>query len=166
MEICCRCWLIDWLSPPSEKLPHKDDFRVGPKSDRTPRDNAVLCCGTALRRTGYSRTMKEKKSKRKEENITPKSIPALERGHYYAFAKTIDQKSIRSEIPCAKVTKKICSRINLKLHTEWNITTGSWIGFTFRLKFWSWLLSDAVFWCGCVFVKPVNSKNLLRLIIG
>ena len=25
--------LIDWFSPPSEKLPHGDDFRVGPKSD-------------------------------------------------------------------------------------------------------------------------------------
>ena len=34
--------LIDWFNPPSEKLPHGDDFRVGPKSDRTPRDNAVL----------------------------------------------------------------------------------------------------------------------------
>ena len=28
--------------PPSEKLPHGDDFRVGPKSDRTPRDNTVF----------------------------------------------------------------------------------------------------------------------------
>ena len=35
-------WLIDWLNPPSEKLPHGDDFRVGPKSERTPRDNTVL----------------------------------------------------------------------------------------------------------------------------
>ena len=25
--------LIDWFNPPSEKLPHGDDFRVGPKSD-------------------------------------------------------------------------------------------------------------------------------------
>ena len=24
-------WLIDWFNPPSEKLPHGDDFRVGPK---------------------------------------------------------------------------------------------------------------------------------------
>ena len=35
-------WLIDWFNPPSKKLPHGDDFRVGPKSDRTPRDNTVL----------------------------------------------------------------------------------------------------------------------------
>ena len=35
-------WLIDWFNPPSEKLPHGDDFRVGPKSDRTPRDKTVL----------------------------------------------------------------------------------------------------------------------------
>ena len=28
--------------PQLEKLPHGDDFRVGPKSDRTPRDNTVL----------------------------------------------------------------------------------------------------------------------------
>ena len=35
--------LIDWFNPPSEKLPHGDDFRVGPKSDRTPRDNTVIC---------------------------------------------------------------------------------------------------------------------------
>ena len=28
--------------PPLEKLPHGDDFRVGPKSDRTPRDNTVI----------------------------------------------------------------------------------------------------------------------------
>ena len=34
--------LIDWFNPPSEKLPHGDDFRVGPKSDRTLRDNAVF----------------------------------------------------------------------------------------------------------------------------
>ena len=27
--------LIDWFNPPSEKLPHGDDFRVGPKSDST-----------------------------------------------------------------------------------------------------------------------------------
>ena len=31
--------LIDWFSPPSEKLPHGGDFRVGPKSDRSPRTN-------------------------------------------------------------------------------------------------------------------------------
>ena len=35
--------LIDWFNPPSEKLPHGDDFRVGPESDRTPRDNTVVC---------------------------------------------------------------------------------------------------------------------------
>ena len=34
--------LIDWFSPSSEKLPHGDDFRVGPKSDRKPRDNIVF----------------------------------------------------------------------------------------------------------------------------
>ena len=34
--------LIDWFNPWSEKLPHGDDFRVGPKSDRTPRDNTLL----------------------------------------------------------------------------------------------------------------------------
>ena len=33
--------LIDWFNPPSEILPHGDDFRMGPKSDRTPRDNTV-----------------------------------------------------------------------------------------------------------------------------
>ena len=33
--------LIDWFNPLSEKLPHGDDFRVGPKSDRAPRDNTV-----------------------------------------------------------------------------------------------------------------------------
>ena len=33
--------LIDWFNPPSEKLPHGDDFRLGPKSDRTLRDNTV-----------------------------------------------------------------------------------------------------------------------------
>ena len=33
--------LIDWFNPPSEKLPHGDDLRVGPKSDRTPRDNTA-----------------------------------------------------------------------------------------------------------------------------
>ena len=33
--------LIDWFNPSSEKLPHGDDFRVGPKSDWTPRDNTV-----------------------------------------------------------------------------------------------------------------------------
>ena len=38
-------WLIDWFNPPLEKLPHGDDFRVGPKSDRTPWDHTVhdLC---------------------------------------------------------------------------------------------------------------------------
>ena len=36
--------LIDWFNPPSEKLPHGDDFRVGPKSDWTPRDNTVFEC--------------------------------------------------------------------------------------------------------------------------
>ena len=35
--------LIDWFNPPSEKLPHGDDFRVGPKSDRTPQDNTLHC---------------------------------------------------------------------------------------------------------------------------
>ena len=34
--------LIDWFNPLSEKLPHGDDFRVGRKSDRTPRDNTVI----------------------------------------------------------------------------------------------------------------------------
>ena len=34
-------WLIDWLNPLSEKLPHGDDFRVDPKSDRTPRDKTI-----------------------------------------------------------------------------------------------------------------------------
>ena len=34
--------LIDWFNPPLEKLPHGDDFRVGLKSGRTPRDNTVL----------------------------------------------------------------------------------------------------------------------------
>ena len=33
--------LIDWFNPPSEKLPQGDDFRVGPESDWTPRDNTV-----------------------------------------------------------------------------------------------------------------------------
>ena len=33
--------LIDWFNPSSEKLPYGDDFRVGPKSDRTPRDKTV-----------------------------------------------------------------------------------------------------------------------------
>ena len=33
--------MIDWLNSPSEKLPHGDDFRVGPKSDGAPRDNTV-----------------------------------------------------------------------------------------------------------------------------
>ena len=27
--------LIDWFNPPSEKSPHGDNFRVGPKSDST-----------------------------------------------------------------------------------------------------------------------------------
>ena len=36
--------MIDWFNPPSEKLPHGDDFRVGPKSDRTPHDKTVLYC--------------------------------------------------------------------------------------------------------------------------
>ena len=30
--------LIDWFNLPSEKLPHGDDIRLGPKSDRTPPD--------------------------------------------------------------------------------------------------------------------------------
>ena len=34
--------LIDWFNPPSEKLPRGDDFRVGPNSDRTLRDNTLL----------------------------------------------------------------------------------------------------------------------------
>ena len=33
--------LIDWLNPLSEKLPHGDDFRVGPKTNRTTQDNTV-----------------------------------------------------------------------------------------------------------------------------
>ena len=33
--------MIDWFNPPSEKLPHGDDFRVGPKSNRTLRDNTA-----------------------------------------------------------------------------------------------------------------------------
>ena len=33
--------LIGWFDPLSEKLPHGDDFRVGPNSDQTPRDNTV-----------------------------------------------------------------------------------------------------------------------------
>ena len=33
--------LISRFNAPSEKLPHGDDFRVGPKSDRTPRDKTV-----------------------------------------------------------------------------------------------------------------------------
>ena len=33
--------LIDWFNPPSEKLPHGDDFRVSPKRDSTWRDNTV-----------------------------------------------------------------------------------------------------------------------------
>ena len=41
--------LIDWCNPSSEKLPHGNDFRVGPKSDRTPRDNTVsVCCDCTL----------------------------------------------------------------------------------------------------------------------
>ena len=36
--------LIDWFNPLSEKLPQGDDFRVGPESDRTPRDNTALPC--------------------------------------------------------------------------------------------------------------------------
>ena len=51
VRICTDVWLevyneglrlIDWFNPPSEKLPHGDDFRVRPKGDRTPRDNTVL----------------------------------------------------------------------------------------------------------------------------
>ena len=34
-------WLIDLIQI-SEKLPHGDDFRVGPKSDSTQRDNTVF----------------------------------------------------------------------------------------------------------------------------
>ena len=34
--------LIDWFNPLSEKLPHGDDFRVGPKSDRPLRANTLL----------------------------------------------------------------------------------------------------------------------------
>ena len=55
--------LIDWCNPPSEKLPHGDDFRVGPKSDGTPRDKTVnlfiidlfLCCPLFLLIFSYSR---------------------------------------------------------------------------------------------------------------
>ena len=36
--------LIDWFNPTSEKLSHGDNFRVGPKSDRTPRDKTVDVC--------------------------------------------------------------------------------------------------------------------------
>ena len=34
--------LIDWFNPPLEKLSQGDDFRVGPKSDRTPQDNTLI----------------------------------------------------------------------------------------------------------------------------
>ena len=34
--------LIDWFNSPSEKLPHGDDFRVGPKNDRTQRDTQTF----------------------------------------------------------------------------------------------------------------------------
>ena len=33
--------LIDWLNPPSEKLPHGDDFRVDLKREGTPRNKTV-----------------------------------------------------------------------------------------------------------------------------
>ena len=50
--------LIDWFNPLSEKLPHGDDFRVGPKSDWTPRDNTVRrngCSAFKLKQTSSCR---------------------------------------------------------------------------------------------------------------